>query len=134
MSLIARLLIALFAGVFGLMMLAFASQAEPDKAWMSYLFGGFCFAIALVCFLRGAAAHFVGGLIATGIVGAGLAYLASMLMHGPIFTGRRGDTSIINAVLFSWCSASRYQVPPGDQVWLRGSAQAPQRATFRPVR
>jgi len=100
MSLIARLLIAILAGVFGLMMLAFASQADPDKAWMSYLFGAFCFAIAIVCFLRGRAAHFVGGLIATGVVGAGLAYFVGMLIHGPVFTGRRSDTSIINAVLF----------------------------------
>jgi hypothetical protein len=100
MSLIARLLIAILAGVFGLMMLAFASQADPDKAWMSSLFGAFCFAIALVCFLRGRAAHFVGGLIATGVVGAGLAYLAGMLMRGPVFAGRRSDTSLINAVLF----------------------------------
>ena len=100
MSLVARLLIAILTGIFGLMMLAFASQADPDKAWMSCLFGIFCFAIALVCFLRGRAASFVGGLIATGIVGAGLAYLVSELIHGPIFAGRRGDTSIINAVLF----------------------------------
>ncbi len=100
MSLIARLLIAIFAGIFGLMMLAFASQSDPDKAWMSYLFGAFCLGIALVCFLRSRAANFVGGLIAAGIVGVGLVYLASELIHGPIFASRRSNTSIINAVLF----------------------------------
>lgn len=100
MSLIARLLTAIFAGIFGLMSVAFAWQAQPDKAWMSYLFGAFCFAIALVCFLRGRAASFVGGLIATGIVCTGLAYLVSELIHGTIFTSRRSDSSIVNAVLF----------------------------------
>ncbi len=100
MSLLARLLLAIFAALCGVMMLAWASQADPGKAWLSYLFGAFCFAIAFVCFLRGRAAHFVGGLIAAGVLAAGLAYLASMLLHGPLITGRQSDTSILNAILF----------------------------------
>ena len=100
MSLLARLMISIFAALCGVMMLAWASQAEPGKAWLSYLFGAFCFAIALVCFLRGRAAHFVGGLIAAGVLAAGLAYLASMLLHGPLVTGRQSDTSVFNAILF----------------------------------
>lgn len=41
-----------------------------------------------------------GGVIATGIFGVGLAYIANELIHGSIFTGRRSDASIVNAVLF----------------------------------
>jgi len=100
MSLLARLLLAIFAALCGVMMLAWASQADPGKAWLSYLFGVFCFAIALVCFLRGRVAHFVGGLIAAGVLATGLAYLASMLLHGPLITGRQSDTSVFNAILF----------------------------------
>jgi hypothetical protein len=100
MSLPARLLLAIFAALCGIMMLAWASQADPGKAWFSYLFGGFCFAIGLVCFLRGRAAHFVGGLLAAGVVAAGVAYLAGMFLHGPLVTRRQSDTSVFNAILF----------------------------------
>jgi hypothetical protein len=100
MSLAARLLIAVAAGLSAAMMFLWASQAEADAALVSWLIGTFCLAVALACFLRGRAAQVLGGLIALGVLAAGVAYLASMLMHGPLVGSGRGGTSILQAALF----------------------------------
>lgn len=98
MSLGARILIALFAGLFGGVM---AATAPPtDKAPLFYAFSAFCFAISVASLVPGRIAQFFGSLVATGILFVGVAYVISMFLHGPLFTGRRSDESLFNSLLF----------------------------------
>jgi len=98
MSLTFRIILFLFAALFGLMLALWASG--NGHSWADWLPAAFCFSISATCLTRGRFAHFFGGLIALGVIGAGLAYLASALRSGPVYTGRRSDESLVNAALF----------------------------------
>lgn len=56
MRLGARIVIAIFAGLFGIMIVLHGTTADADKAWFSYGLGAFCFSIAAAGVLRGRAA------------------------------------------------------------------------------
>ncbi|MGM9481387.1 hypothetical protein ACS5PN_09375 [Roseateles sp. NT4] len=105
------MILALFASVFGLVMVT--PPKGSDHSWGAYLFGAFCFAIALVCVLKGRAAQIVGAFIALCIACAGLANLGSALMDAPFFMGRRSDVSVLNALLF--CGV--FGVPAAMYLW-----------------
>lgn len=98
MSLTFRLILLVFASLFGLMLALWASG--DDGSWLRWLPAAFCFAISAMCIARGRFAHIFGGLIALGVIGGGLAYLVDMLRSGPVYTGRQSDGSLVNAVLF----------------------------------
>lgn len=98
MSFGARLIIAIFAALFGGVMVAVAPPT--DKAPLFYAFAAFCFAIAIACVAPGRIAAFFGSLVALGILVMGVAYVVSMLSGGPIATGHRSDESLLNSLLF----------------------------------
>jgi hypothetical protein len=98
MSFGARVLLAVFALLFGVLMIAVAPPT--DKAPLFYAFGAFCIAIAVACVTSGRIAAFFGSLVASGILVMGLQYFASMFLHGPLATGRPSDQSLMNAALF----------------------------------
>lgn len=98
MSLGARVVIALFAALFGLLMAAVAPPTE--KAPLFYAFAAFCLAIAVACLAPGRIAQFFGSIVAAGILVVGTSYFISMLLDGPLFTGRRSDQSLVNSLLF----------------------------------
>ena len=90
MSLGLRLILLVFASLFGLMLGLWAHG--DGGSWLRWLPAAFCFAIAAACVARGRLAQFFGGLIALGVLGAGLAYLVD--------AWRRSNGSLIDAVLF----------------------------------
>lgn len=100
LSLGSRILLGLVAVLFGLIMVA--SAAESDAPLLVYLAGGFCFAIALACVTRGRVRQFVGGIIALAIIGVSGAYLWSEIAGGPLFSARKSEPSVLNALLFSF--------------------------------
>lgn len=97
MSLAARIVLAVFAALFGGLMVAVAPPS--DKAPLFYAFAAFCFAIAIVCVAPGRIAQFFGSLVAAAVLVMGAFYFGSMLVSGPLFTGRRSDESLFNSVL-----------------------------------
>jgi hypothetical protein len=91
-----RLILSVFAALFGVTMLLIAPGAE--KPAFHYLFGGFCLAIATVCFTRGRVQRFIGSIIALAIVGITVWYLIAEFTSGPIISGSSAVPSVINAV------------------------------------
>jgi hypothetical protein len=100
MSLGARIVVAVAACLFGVIMFLHGTTADPDKAWFSYLFGAFCVAIAAACVLRGRAARFFGSVVGSCAFLAGVFYLGHEILAGPVSSGSRSQPSIFNAVLF----------------------------------
>src|SRR5689334_21319126 len=98
MSLGARIAIALFATLIGVLMAEIAPDGE--KALPFYAFAAFCISISIASLTPGRISQLFGSLGAAGVLGVGLLYFTSMLLDGPIFTGRSSDQSLVNAVLF----------------------------------
>jgi hypothetical protein len=98
MSFGARLLIAVFATLFGLLM--FAAAPPTEKAPLFYAFGAFCLAIAVACVAPGRVAQFFGSIVAASVLVMGIAYFGAMAVGGPVATGRRSDQSLVNSLLF----------------------------------
>jgi hypothetical protein len=61
-----RLILSAFATLFGVTMLLIAPGAVKPAS--NYLFGGFCLAIAAVCFTTGRVQRFIGSSIAAALV------------------------------------------------------------------
>lgn len=95
LSLGARLLLGVFAMLFGAVMVLVAPPT--DKAIYFYLFAGFCLLLALICFTQGQARQFIGSLIGCTIFGLGIWYLVVELSSGPAWSGARSQPSILNA-------------------------------------
>lgn len=95
----ARILLGLFSGLFGLMMVGTAP--DTDKRIYFYLFGGFCLAICLACVFKGRIRQFIGSAIGVCLAIASVWYLASEIMGGGPFFSSRSGQSIFNAILFS---------------------------------
>jgi len=101
LSLGARIVLALFAALFGVVMIAIASPETGSKAVFFYGFGALCLAIAVVCVVRGRVRQFIGSVIGLCILVAGVWYLATQLHAGPLVSGSRSQPSVLNAVLFN---------------------------------
>lgn len=95
----ARLLLGFMSALFGLVMVLTAPAGEPRAVWF-YLFGAFCFFIALACFTSGRVRQFIGSLIGCAIFLAGVAYLAAELSGGVFWSGSRATPSAYNAVKY----------------------------------
>ena len=96
----ARIMLALFAGVFGAAMILMASPETGGKRIFFYGFGAFCLLIALACATRGRARQFAGSVIGCALFFSGVAYLVAELRAGTILTTRPGDPSVHHALLF----------------------------------
>lgn len=100
LSLGARIVIAVFAALFGIVMILIASPESGSKAAFFYGFGAFCLCIAIACITRGRVRRFIGSLIGSTIFLAGLAYLAAEVADGVFWSSRRSDPSAYKAVLY----------------------------------
>jgi len=98
MSLGARVVIAIFAMLFGAVMCLAAPPT--DKALFFYGFGAFCFSIAVACVAKGRVAQFFGSVVGTVVFISGLAYLAHEVWAGPLWSNSRSEPSVKNACLF----------------------------------
>ena len=98
MGLVPRLILAVVAALFGVMMIAIAPPT--DKAVFFYGFGTFCVAIAVACVTRGRTAEFFGSFVGLVVFGLGVWYIGSVLLEGELWSGRKSQPSLINALLF----------------------------------
>ncbi len=92
----ARLILGLVSALFGGVMLMAAGPG--DKA--SYLFGAFCLSITVACFTTGRVRQFAGSVIGSAVLVVAVAYLVAEVKGGVVWSGRRSEPSVLNAVLF----------------------------------
>lgn len=97
MSLGARIVLALVAALFGVMMIAIA---EPPHEAGPIGFGLFCLSISLVCITRGRIRQFIGSCIGCTIFLTGMAYLIAEIGDGVFWSKRNGEPSIFNAIQY----------------------------------
>ena len=100
LSLGARILLGLFATLFGVVMILTAPPEAGAKAMIFYALGAFCLLIAIACLTQGRARQFVGSIIGSAIFLAGIAYLCSELMHGVFWSTPLSEPSAFQAVLY----------------------------------
>ena len=100
LSLGARIVIALFAALFGIVMIAIASPESGAKAVFFYGFGAFCLMIAVACIAKDRVRQFVGSVIGSAIFLAGVAYLVAEVREGVFWSPHRGDPSAYKAILY----------------------------------
>jgi len=96
MSLLARVVVASFAGLLGLAMIRIGMSA--GKGVFHYAFGAFCFAIALACVTRGRVARFIGSAVGVTVVGSCLWYVVSAALDVQAGSGRESGPSLIKAL------------------------------------
>jgi hypothetical protein len=94
----ARLLLGLFAAVFGIVMILIAPPT--DNAFFFYAFGGFCLIVGVACATRGRLRQFIGSVIGSVLFCASAWYIVAQVISGPIFSGSRSQPSVVNALLF----------------------------------
>jgi hypothetical protein len=99
LSLFARVLVAIMATLFGVMMCLHGSSADEDKRWFSYAFAGFCFVIALASMATGQLAEFFGSLVGSVVALCGVWYFAHAAQAG-VYISSRNEPSLLNACLF----------------------------------
>jgi hypothetical protein len=98
LSLGPRILLAVFAGIFAVVM--FLSAQEGPGSTFSYLFGGLCVVVALGCVLPGRARHFFGSIVGVLLFAAGLAYLGTEALRGEFLSRHPGEPSVLLALVF----------------------------------
>ena len=98
LSLGARITLGAVAGMFGAVMLLIAPPT--DKAIYFYLFGAFCLFITIASFTKSRVRQFVGSIVGTAMFLVGLVYLVSELFDGTLWSGRRSEPSVYNALLY----------------------------------
>ena len=94
----ARITLGVVSGIFCVVILLIAPPT--DKAIYFHLFGAFCLFITIACFTKGRVRQFVGSLIGIAIFFMGLAYLLSEVSGGVYWSGRRGEPSVYNALIY----------------------------------
>jgi len=98
LSLGARILLGVFASLFGIVMVLCALPG--DKAIYSQICGGYFLLIGIACFTRGRVRQCVGSAIGCGLFFLSIWYLVTEL-HGGYFLSRsRGEPSVFNFLLF----------------------------------
>ncbi len=93
-----RIVLAIFATLFGVVMILIAPGAENAVA--SYGFGGFCLSIAMACVLRGRMAKFFGSLVGTAVLVFTLFALGDVLFGDPSAFGNGDRPSVWSAVIW----------------------------------
>jgi hypothetical protein len=101
LSKIKQLRAANMDGFFGVLMFII-TPGSPSPASLA-MFGMFCVFIALACATRGRVRQFFGSVIGCAVFGSAVWYLWVEGVGGPVFSGRRSDPSLLNAVLFFLC-------------------------------
>lgn len=85
LSLGARLLLGLVAGLFGAVMFLAAPPGTDSKAIGFYAFGLLCLLIAIACFTSGRVRQFIGSVIGCSIFLVGITYLVAELSGGKLW-------------------------------------------------
>jgi len=98
LSPVARWLLAIVSGLFGITSIVIADSS--DAPVLLVLFGVFCILIALACATTGRLRQFVGSTIGLALFGIGLAYIYSQLSDSPLIS-RRSEPSLGNSLLFT---------------------------------
>lgn len=93
-----RILLGLFSGLFGAVMVITAP--DTDKAILFYIFGGFCFLICFTCIVKGKSRQFLGSIIGVCLFFVSLVYLIHETVGGSLISGSRSEPSVINAIAF----------------------------------
>ena len=93
-----RILLALFSGLFGVVIVITAP--DTDKEIFFYMLGGFCFLICIACVVQGKPRQFLGSVIGICLFFVSLVYLFYETLGGSLVSGSRGKPSAINAILF----------------------------------
>ena len=94
----ARVILGIFAGFFGLLIIVTAPPT--DKAVYVYIFGGFCLLICVACMTSGRVRQFVGSAIGLMLFGGSLLYMGFEATRESPFFGGRGEPSLFNSFLF----------------------------------
>ena len=93
-----RFILGFFSTLFGVVMVLIAPPT--DKAVFFYAFGIFCLLISAACVTKGRVRQFVGSVIGSILLLLSGWYLYSEITDGPLFTGRRSEPSVVNALFF----------------------------------
>lgn len=93
-----RLILGLFSALFGAVMVLAAPPT--DKAVYFYALGIFCLLIGIACATRGRVRQFVGSVVGSILLMLSGGYLYSQLAGGPLISGSRSETSLVNAWFF----------------------------------
>ena len=94
----ARGVLGFFSGLFGVVMILVAPPT--DKAVYFYMFGAFCLLITLACFTKGRARQLIGSILGCALFVLSVGYLVYETAVGPLFSGSRSASSILNALFF----------------------------------
>lgn len=100
LSLGARILLGLFAALFGVVMILTAPPEAGVKAIIFYAFGAFCLLIAIACLTKGRVRQFVGSIVGSAMFLAGIAYLGSELAHGVFWSTPLSEPSAFQALVY----------------------------------
>jgi hypothetical protein len=92
------LLLGAVATLLGSAMLLMAPNSGSPTDYVAI--GIFCVIIALACFTSGRAREFVGGVLASAILGLAIWYLCAQTSGGFIISGRRSEPSLLNAIFY----------------------------------
>ena len=98
LSLGARILLGVFSGLFGIIMILCASPG--DKAIYSHLCGGFFLLIAIGCVTKGRVRQFIGSAIGCSLLVISIWYVAMELREGDFWSRSPGQPSIFKSILF----------------------------------
>ena len=98
LSSFSRILLGLFSGLFGVVMVITAP--DTDKAIFFYMFGGLCFLICFTCAVQGKPRQFLGSVIGICLFFVSLVYSIYEILGGSLVSGNRDEPSAINAILF----------------------------------
>ena len=93
------LVLAIFAGFFGVLMLNLASQIDAGAVYY-YMFGAFCLMIAIACVTKGRVRQFVGSLIGCAVFAIAIWYVVTEVAAGVFRSHSRGEPSVLNAIMF----------------------------------
>jgi hypothetical protein len=97
MSAFPRWLLALVAGLFGVVMILIAPSMDAKP--FIYTFGAFCLLISVACVAPRRIGQFAGSLVGVVVFFLALIYLLASLGLGP-FAGGQEDPSLIDAAMF----------------------------------
>lgn len=93
-----RILLGLFSGLFGVIVVITAP--DTDNAILFYIFGGFCFLICFACIVKGKTRQFLGSIIGACLFLISLVYLIDEAVSGSLISGSRSEPSVINAIAY----------------------------------
>lgn len=72
--------------------------SQWDLAMPLYMFGAFCFLIAIVCVTKGRVRQFVGSLIGSAVFAFTIWYVVNQVESGVFWSGSLNESSVLTAI------------------------------------